>query len=86
MNGFDEMKGRPRRLLSLHRDGNVFHLVKYDDGSLGIQRNERTLAIWESHDEKRCVDTYANLAGLQDSAPAVYILQSSSSVDPTLFN
>ena len=42
MNVFEAMKGPGKRLLTIVRESDEFHLLGYRDGSFGIARNHQS--------------------------------------------
>jgi hypothetical protein len=63
MDAFHAMKGSPKRLLTVIRPDDRIFLVRYDDGSFGIVRDDVMLSIWEPEEETACIAAFARLTG-----------------------
>ena len=66
MNIFDAMKGPGKKLLTIIRGEDQFHLLAYHDGSLGIARNFQQLGTWEPDERQACMSTLMRVTGWRD--------------------
>lgn len=79
MLGFmDSMKGPGTVVISCQTsgedDGNVINLLRFVDGSWGIERNRELAGIWEPAELDECVRVFALQTGVRDPANQFSVL------------
>jgi hypothetical protein len=68
------MNSVPKTILTFRNDPDLFELIRYQDGCLGIVRNGTLVGKWEPSQERQCVAIFAHLIGLNNGdqkAPAI---------------
>ena len=75
MNVFEAMKGPGKRLLTIVRESDEFHLLGYRDGSFGIARNHQSLSIWEPEEREACLSDLMRITGWHESNRSILVMR-----------
>jgi hypothetical protein len=75
MNVFEAMKGPGKRLFTIVRGSEEFHLLGYRDGSFGIARNHQSLSTWEPDEREACLSALMRITGWHESDRSILVMR-----------